>query len=1190
MKKYLHRLLCALIAVSLVISLAAGLAPAGFAEDEEPVTAYEVTFDITPTEAELEVTDSEGAPITGEEGVYILVPGTYRYTATATGHITRAEAFEVTDAAKQITVSLDEGYRIKLSATPDPIWTVDIEVGGLDTEWASEGDTVTVFVTKADGNLLADMTGVCVACGEDEEVEVTAVRDIESDENGKFKSGEYTFEMPSGDVEIQLDFEYEYFEIWVRTTYTDGNPASEQLVKRYSKEELTALKIGAPRYYSGYQDSTTPFSARADQAVLLSSLLSDAGSAAAFAAGNTLWAYSADGTEAGYSYTYIYAPHVYNGGSSVGRYYFPQLLQGTPANKFRRSDDAYPMLVLSEYRSTVSDDLSGGAGSGQSSYILAFGMNQTEGNDPSKMIPIKGNVYKLVVEKEYVDPREGLDDWQAADGDGFVTIVNKSKIAPNSAQMAAAPSWNGAIDVSWFNPSASEYYIGTPAQLAGLAALVNGLHNETNYYVGDTDFIRVRGASNDDSDGPNDQNMSTSAYQYGKYNFDGKTVYLTADIDMGGSAQNYMPIGGQYLMIKNDSTTKLSSSFCGTLDGQGHTVYNIYCDRHCSNGNYGDGSSVGLIGRLGVHDGDPEGWRPYEPTVRNLAVSGYIHANRSVGGIVGKIGKTSINNGDGSRGAIIENCVNLATVSNTDAKGCGGIVGAGWNGGLIRNCFNAGSISTTYSCPTGGISGSNEIIIDNCFNVGKISAVRDGYAMAIGTNNGGGNQVKAYWLAGSAPGGGYFGAISSTSSYVLEKTEAYMKSDEFVALLNENAKAEVFSADFENPAQQKNGGFPILAWQGGRNVEAPKGDLNEAQTSADAEVENGVATVTLDDKSVEEMVEILAAGEKNVWRVSMDAQGESYDSAVLELGAQAASLLAKSGITIVADSDLSAVTISAEGLEQLSKASNGGAVSVTVEKGEDGEYKVTLTAGDTAVNVINGGIVITVYTKSSGATVAALIDSAGKSSLIKKSVTDTRGIRMRLQGSCLIRVYENGGKFADVPDGMWFTSYVAFVSSRELMGTVITGFAPEENMTRGMLVTVLHRLEDLPKTDATTAFADMTEGSWYFEAMRWAAENKLMFGVTENEAAPNADITREQLAVIIYRYVKHLGFAGMDAAAELGGYRDCEEVSAWAEQAFAWAVKSGVILGRSADELAPNAAATRAEVAAILQRTITLLV
>lgn len=369
------------------------------------------------------------------------------------------------------------------------------------------------------------------------------------------------------------------------------------------------------------------------------------------------------------------------------------------------------------------------------------------------------------------------------------------------APAKAAAVWDGkTIDVSWYNAKDTTFDISTPSQLAGLAAIVNGLYNtDITDVIGDKSVIvdnKVTGAENGGG-----LNMSTATYHYGADSFKGKTIRLTADLDMGGkydavtatwSGPNYMPIGGQYLMTPNDSTTKISSSFCGTFDGQGHTVYNIYCSRRCTTGSFGDGQAVGLIGRLGVHDNDPAELRPTNPAIRNVAVTGYIYANRSVGGIVGKIGKTTLASGDGSTGGIIQNCANFATVSNTDAKGCGGIVGAGWNGGIIENCYNAGRIMSTYTCPTGGISGSNEITLKNCYNVGIISAMKDSYAMGIGTNNGSATYKTAvlncWYLEGSAPGGGYFNGGTPVNDGVL--TAEKLKSADFAKTLG-----DAFAAD-----------------------------------------------------------------------------------------------------------------------------------------------------------------------------------------------------------------------------------------------------------------------------------------------------------------------------------------------------------------------------------------------------------
>ena len=390
-------------------------------------------------------------------------------------------------------------------------------------------------------------------------------------------------------------------------------------------------------------------------------------------------------------------------------------------------------------------------------------------------------------------------------------------LLPIQAEAGESNAWDGrTIDVSWYNTADTTFYISTPAQLMGLAAIVNGIYNENiSNVIGERSAIADNKAGGISDGGGN--NLSTDAYHYGADSFKGKTVRLTADLDMGGkynastglwSGPNYMPIGGQYLMTQDDSETKLSSSFCGVFDGQGHTVHNIYCSRRCTTGNYGDGQSVGLIGRLGVHDNDPADLRPVDPTVKNVAVTGYLYANRSVGGIVGKIGKTTHDSGDDSTGGIIENCANFATVSNTDAKGCGGIVGAGWNGGLVKNCYNAGRIMSTYTCPTSGISGSNEITLKNCYSVGTISAARDSYAMAIGTNNGGAPYedvvFNCWYLDGSASGGGYFSGGEPTDDGALASDK--MKSDDFVRTLGDAFAPDVYDV---------NGGYPVLAWQKG---------------------------------------------------------------------------------------------------------------------------------------------------------------------------------------------------------------------------------------------------------------------------------------------------------------------------------------------------------------------------------------
>lgn len=162
------------------------------------------------------------------------------------------------------------------------------------------------------------------------------------------------------------------------------------------------------------------------------------------------------------------------------------------------------------------------------------------------------------------------------------------------------------------------------------------------------------------------------------------------------------------------------------------------------------------------------------------------------------------------------------------------------------------------------------------------------------------------------------------------------------------------------------------------------------------------------------------------------------------------------------------------------------------------------------------------------------------------------------------------GSFKDVPQNSWFASAVQYVTSNSLMnGTSTTAFSPSANMSRGMLMTVLARCA-----------GESTEGGtvWYEKGMNWA-KNK---GISDG-SAPNRNITREQLAAMLYRYAGE-----PDGAADLSAYTDAGSVSAYAEKAVQWCVKNGILTGKTSSTLAPKATATRAECAAMLQRFASL--
>lgn len=174
------------------------------------------------------------------------------------------------------------------------------------------------------------------------------------------------------------------------------------------------------------------------------------------------------------------------------------------------------------------------------------------------------------------------------------------------------------------------------------------------------------------------------------------------------------------------------------------------------------------------------------------------------------------------------------------------------------------------------------------------------------------------------------------------------------------------------------------------------------------------------------------------------------------------------------------------------------------------------------------------------------------------------------------------GSFDDVTRADWYYDAVEHVAGKGLFtGTAEYTFSPQAAMNRGMLVTVLHRLAGLPA--GAGSFPDVAADAWYAAAVAWAADSAIVSGYDATRFAPFDAVTREQIAVILYRYA---GWQGQDtgATAELSGYADAARISDWALPAMQWAVSSGLISGRGNGMLDPTGQATRAEVAAILMR------
>ena len=176
--------------------------------------------------------------------------------------------------------------------------------------------------------------------------------------------------------------------------------------------------------------------------------------------------------------------------------------------------------------------------------------------------------------------------------------------------------------------------------------------------------------------------------------------------------------------------------------------------------------------------------------------------------------------------------------------------------------------------------------------------------------------------------------------------------------------------------------------------------------------------------------------------------------------------------------------------------------------------------------------------------------------------------------------------FKDVKANDWFYAKVQYVVENKLMnGVAEDKFAPNDTLTRAMLVTVLYRNAGDPAVNKSIPFADVDMGSWYANAVVWAKQNGIVNGVTENEFDPDANITREQIAAIMFRYAQYKGMNAVTLEENLH-FTDANEISEYAVSAMNWAVGAGLMKGKSATTINPLDNATRAEIAAILQRFI----
>ncbi len=343
-------------------------------------------------------------------------------------------------------------------------------------------------------------------------------------------------------------------------------------------------------------------------------------------------------------------------------------------------------------------------------------------------------------------------------------------------------------------------------------------------------------------------------------------------------------------------------------------------------------------------------------------------------------------------------------------------------------------------------------------------------------------------------------------------------------------------------------------------------------------VRDGTASTVVSHAAGSELVREAAASQSPSIVIKPEITGEVTRAEVSIPASTLGQIERETNAALTVSAPMADVTISRAALDTLSSA--GGTVGVATEQVEQG-VEVTLTAGGEKVESVPGGVTLTVPAENAGpGTVAVLVHEDGTRETVRKSVAGDGKVSIPLNGSATVEIVDNSREFTDVPPENWAADAAAFASAHELFsGTGETTFSPDQPMSRGMLATVLYRLEGCPAQDKTSEFSDVSGDAWYADGVAWATENGIADGYGDGQFAPDESITREQFAVMLWKYA-----GSPEAKDKTLAFTDADQASSYAQDALCWAVENGILSGYGDGQLVPRGTATRAEAAQMLKK------
>ena len=352
--------------------------------------------------------------------------------------------------------------------------------------------------------------------------------------------------------------------------------------------------------------------------------------------------------------------------------------------------------------------------------------------------------------------------------------------------------------------------------------------------------------------------------------------------------------------------------------------------------------------------------------------------------------------------------------------------------------------------------------------------------------------------------------------------------------------------------------------------------VEDNEITVEPEVKDGEAKAEISADSVTDALKDANPGET----LTVKVDTENADSVELAIPADAVQAAADAGVGLNVETENGTAKLDAATVKAAAAA--GKDIEVTVKENANGTTTFAVTEDGKAVNI---EMKVELPATEAGQ-VLVIVKPDGTEEVIKKSIVEDGTTYAEIPAGATVKVVENSKSFPDVAENAWYAEAVEFASSHELFEGTNKGFEPTAPMTRAMLATVLYRLEDAVAT-GTNIFEDVANGTWYTEAAIWTGSTGIIEG-TDKGFEPDKNITREQIATILYRYANVIGL-DTSTRKSLSSFPDGGDTATWAKDAMEWAVSVGLFEGDETG-LNPQGFATRAQVATILMRMVGLIV